>query len=254
MKLSVKTVGSGPNLVLLHGWGMNSSIWNGVLPSLQRRYQVTCVDLPGHGQSVCDAGWTMDAFVDECSELVPINSIVLGWSLGGMLALRLAHRHPRCVRKLILVASSAKFVRSKDWLSAQPKAVLSMFAGSLMDKPQATIKRFLLLQTQGTKNQVELNRLLKELMTDDGLPQLAGLECGLNILKTSDLRDDLSRLSCPILQILGGKDQLVPVAVASASMGLNPAMQSVIIDDAAHIPFISHPSETLSAIDGFCLA
>ncbi len=253
MTLFTKTAGSGPSLVLLHGWGMNSSVWNSVLPILQQTYQVTCVDLPGHGQSVCDAEWTMDAFVDELSKRVPTNSIVLGWSLGGMLALRLAYRYPSCVSKLILLAASAKFVRSKDWLSAQHKAILTLFADNLLENPKATIKRFLLLQTQGVKNQVELNRLLKTLMANDSLPQMAGLKGGLSILKTSDLRTDLSQLTCPVLQILGKKDQLIPVAVASSSVALNSAMETVIIDDATHVPFVSHPSQTLCAIDRFCL-
>ncbi|PCI21503.1 MAG: pimeloyl-[acyl-carrier protein] methyl ester esterase [Piscirickettsiaceae bacterium] len=253
MKLAIKEGGSGQNLVLLHGWGMNSSIWDSLLPELQRNFNVICVDLPGHGQSKCDATWTMEQFVDVLADQLPKQCVILGWSLGGMLALRYAAKYPSRVSGLIMLASSAKFVRSKDWRQAQPKAVLQIFADKLLENPNASIKRFLLLQTQGMDDQAGLNRLLVQVLANDKLPNLAGLKSGLDILATADLRLDLANITSPLLQILGAKDQLVPLAVAADSKSLSPTMQSVVVKGAAHVPFISHPTETIKAIRAFCL-
>jgi len=254
MNIAINTVGVGPHLLLLHGWGMSSSIWNLSLADLQKKYQVSAVDLPGHGQNHHQGNWGIDEFVDALAERMPAQSIVLGWSLGGMVALRLASRHPSRVSKLILLASSAKFVRSRDWLYAQPKAVLTMFAEKLSENPRATLKRFLLLQTQGVENQTGLSKLIKQIIVDDRLPSQEGLASGLNVLKLVDLRDELKKLACPVLQILGERDQLVPVGVGLDSKEINPAIQTTVIEGAAHVPFLSHPVETLQSIDRFCLA
>ncbi len=252
MDVLIKTAGVGPGLLLLHGWGMSSSIWNLLLPDLQKKYQVSTVDLPGHGQSSHQGAWNIDEFVDALAEQLPAQIFVLGWSLGGMVALRLASRHPHRVSKLIMLASSAQFVRSRDWLNAQPAAVLTMFAEKILENPRATLKRFLLLQTQGVENQIGLNKLIKEVIVDDSLPSQKGLASGLAILKLVDLRDELKALVCPVLQILGDRDQLVPVGVGQDSKEINPEIQTTVIEGAAHVPFLSHPIATLQSMDKFC--
>lgn len=253
MKLHLTTSGSGPDLVLLHGWAMNSSIWDLILPQLETNFRVTCVDLPGHGKSDFNGEWTLDDVVDALANVLPKTCRVLGWSLGGMLALRLTSKYPKQVERLILLASSAKFTQSDDWLHAQPASVLQQFTKQLDDKPTVTIKRFLSLQTQGLEQVAELNRLLRGVISNENFPQIAGLKSGLAILETANLRADLSELACPVLQILGENDQLIPVAVAEDSMQLNASLQQCIIKEAAHTPFLSHPGKTLCAIKEFSL-
>jgi pimeloyl-[acyl-carrier protein] methyl ester esterase len=51
MTLCIETVGDGPDLVLLHGWGMDSGIWDGVRDQLSQMFRVHVVDLPGYGAS-----------------------------------------------------------------------------------------------------------------------------------------------------------------------------------------------------------
>jgi len=253
MKLHLTANGSGPDLVLLHGWAMNSSVWASILPGLEANFRVTCVDLPGHGRSDFNAHWSLDDVVDALASALPKKCRVLGWSLGGMLGLRLALKYPRQVERLILLASSAKFTQSADWLHGQPVSVLQQFSKQLVDNPAATIKRFLSLQTQGLEQAGELNRRLRGLISTEHFPQIAGLESGLAVLETADLRDDLREVACPVLQILGENDQLIPIAVAKDAMQLNANLQQCIIKKAGHTPFLSHPEETLSAINKFSL-
>ncbi|NNG13616.1 MAG: alpha/beta fold hydrolase, partial [Gammaproteobacteria bacterium] len=54
MKLYSETIGHGPDLVLLHGWGAHSGVWAGMREALAENFSVTCIDLPGHGRSPYD--------------------------------------------------------------------------------------------------------------------------------------------------------------------------------------------------------
>lgn len=252
MKLHIKQSGQGPVLVLLHGWGMHSAVWGDFLRSLEKQFTVVCVDLPGHGQSDVEQLWTLDEVVQALVNQLPEKFMLLGWSLGGMIALRLASQYSERVSKLIMLASSAKFVRSQDWRCAQMKTVLELFSKHLIDDPKATIKRFLLLQTQGLKKAGSVNHRLRELLAEDKLPSMLGLKSGLDILAGADLRDDLPKLTCPTLLLLGEMDQLIPCSVIEASVALNPSLKSVIIDKAVHVPFLSHHDETFNEVRKFC--
>lgn len=254
MRLYAETKGNGPDLVLLHGWGMSSSVWASILPDLQKNFRVTCVDLPGHGESYCEDAWAMDDVISALANVLPEKSIVLGWSLGGMLGLRFASLYPQRVKRLILLASSPKFTQSSQWTQAQPSSILAAFSNKLLKNPTATIKRFLFLQTQGANESVALTRVLRGLLAKDNAPQLASLQSGLSILETADLRHALRGAVCPVLLLLGGKDQLVPVGVAEDSIKLNPSIKMQVISEATHVPFLSHPQETVRAINEFGLA
>jgi len=85
MKLWHESHGKGSDLVLLHGWGMNSAVWEPVIDELDQHFTVTCVDLPGHGFStLSDTENTgLDDWADAIAAVVPVNAIWLGWSLGG---------------------------------------------------------------------------------------------------------------------------------------------------------------------------
>ena len=96
----VESVGSGPPLVLLHGWAMHSGLFAPLLPRLTDRFRVHLVDLPGHGHSPTLSRYSLDTIAAAVGEAVssaagtaePVT--VLGWSLGGMVALHWALAAP----------------------------------------------------------------------------------------------------------------------------------------------------------------
>ena len=88
MSLYVETLGCGPDLVLLHGWGMNGAVWRHVAAHLAEDYCVHLVDLPGHGRSGMVEPYTLDELVREIDAAFPLPLHVVGWSLGGAVALR----------------------------------------------------------------------------------------------------------------------------------------------------------------------
>lgn len=83
MRLHTESIGTGPDLVLLHGWAMHSGVWNGVRERLARHFRLFLVDLPGHGFSpACEPG-TLERVVEMISDILPPSCMVCGWSLGG---------------------------------------------------------------------------------------------------------------------------------------------------------------------------
>ena len=111
-----------PPLVLLHGWGLSPTVWdalrNELRAGLDPATPVLTPALPGHAGAAATASATLDAWADAVAAQIPPGATVVGWSLGGMLALALATRHPTRVARLALLASTARFVA----LDAAPAA------------------------------------------------------------------------------------------------------------------------------------
>ncbi len=128
MALHVERHGSGPDLVLLHGWGLHGGVWSALAARLATSFRVHVVDLPGHGGSRDALLAGLDGLVDAVAEVTPVGARVCGWSLGGLAALRLAARHPAQVAALALVSTTPCFVRRDDWPHAMAPETLADFA------------------------------------------------------------------------------------------------------------------------------
>lgn len=250
MKLFTQSVGSGPNLVLLHGWGMNGDVWEGILPALAESFRVTMVDLPGHGRSPLSTEFTLPAISAQVANVIPDNAIVLGWSLGGVVATQLALSNPGQVASLILVCSAPRFVRAPDWPGGVDADVLASFARDLQTDFQGTIKRFLAIQAMGSDRAREEMRVLRDRLFRHGEPNHAALAGGLEILRSIDMRARLAALTCPTRLIAGEHDTLFPPAAARHTRELIADAQLVIVKGAGHAPFISHPDAFLSSLEG----
>jgi pimeloyl-[acyl-carrier protein] methyl ester esterase len=110
--LYTHTYGAGPDVVLVHGWGMHSGIWEGVAESLCDHYRVTVMDLPGHGFSrLLKTGHELDDLCAAVAAAVPAPAAWVGWSLGGLVAQRMAITGPERVSRLVLANSTPCFAR-----------------------------------------------------------------------------------------------------------------------------------------------
>ncbi|MCP3867789.1 MAG: pimeloyl-ACP methyl ester esterase BioH [Gammaproteobacteria bacterium] len=252
-RLHTRVVGRGPDLVLLHGWGMNESVWSVILPRLSGLYRVTLVELPGHGNSGCHPDQdTLASWAEACLDVAPRKADWLGWSLGGLVAVQAGLDAPCRIRKLVLVNSSPKFVKEASWPHAVEESVLRQFSSALKKNPGQTLNRFLSLQVRGDDSARMTLRLLREDVARRPDPKLLALEQGLALLLTVDLRNRLTDLRCPSLWLLGERDTLVPAAIADDLARISaPGVKVRILEGCAHALFISHPAECLSALHEF---
>lgn len=252
IELTMTQQGRGPDLVFLHGWGMNATIWQPLVERLKDDFRVTCVDLPGHGESSYESAWQLDELIEALDKQLPQQFYLVGWSLGGMIALKFSVLFPQRVNKLIMLAASAKFTQEYNWGFAQEAGVLAAFKEAVSKSPKAALRRFLLLQTQGMQNTKTIDKQMKLFINSNPLPKAESLKCGLEMLATLDVRAELQQARLPMLVLLGEHDQLVPAAVAKGSQKLNQQLSVAVIKGAAHLPFVSHIDETLAQIRGFC--
>lgn len=235
--LHVDVYGDGPDLVLVHGWGMHGGLWQSWATELGRSFRVHVVDLPGHGHSVQEkVPQTLDAWAEQVGDVVPADACWLGWSLGGQVALAAAG-NGQPVRSLVLLASTPRFVTAADWQTAVAADVFDQFAEQLENDIERTLGRFLALQVRTAEHGGETLRRLRAAWGSRPAPALQALHTGLEFLRECDLRSTLAELSMPVYWLLGERDTLVPPAVASAF----PEVHTALVPGAGHAPFLSHP-------------
>lgn len=254
MALYTQTSGAGPDLMMVHGWGLHGGIWKPLLPLLEAHFRVTCVDLPGHGRSDWQGEETLDAMAGALLSVAPAGAAWLGWSLGGLVAARAALLAPTRVNALIEIASSPCFVRRPGWQSAMLPVLLDTFADELAEDYARTLDRFLALQVRGSENSTAALKMLHALMLLQGEPNADALRAGLELLRTTDLRDRLGKIECPVLLLAGERDTLVPVSAMRAAGKLFHAAQLQVIDGAGHAPFIAQPEQVAEKITKFLRA
>ncbi|MFY8273810.1 pimeloyl-ACP methyl ester esterase BioH [Pseudoalteromonas sp. SSDWG2] len=239
-------------LVLLHGWGMNREVWDLIEPELSFIFdgEVKALDLPGYGYHQIDkaANYTCDlaGMAKKLAEQIQDGSVIAGWSLGGLVALYLAHFYPKKVSKVILIASSPFFAHSDDWPGIKLD-VLELFNKQLTENSAKTIERFLAIQAMGSQSARQDIKELRALIGQAPATDSEVLKQGLDILEHHDLRGEFASLSQPIGAIFGRLDALVPYKAIGKMQQLRPQLNIAVIDKASHAPFISHKEEFIAA-------
>ena len=251
MSLYTETAGNGPDLVLIHGWGLHSGIWDGFAPLLEASFRVTRVDLPGHGRSDWQGETALDEWVTAVQTAVPTPAAWLGWSLGGLVAMRAALMAPGQVAALIMLASSPCFVRRPGWQCAMLPLLLQTFSAELQQDYSRTLNRFLSLQVRGSEHAGTVLKTLRSILLAHGEPDAAALSAGLEMLRTTDLRHALGELDCSTLLLMGERDTLVPQRAGSETAALLSGAQLAVIGGAGHAPFLAAPQVVAERINNF---
>jgi len=241
--------GRGPALVLIHGWGMNASVFSSLAQALSVDFCVIRIDLPGYGQSA----WQHESFDRQVERIAALldDAMVLGWSLGGLYAQALAARYPERFHRLMLLNYNPCFVQRDDWSCAVPSQVFEDFSASLANGWSATIQRFLGLQMHGVARAREQVRKMTKLLIEGGEPQPGVLQFGLDLLLRRDARAELASLSLPAMLLLGERDTLVPACVGAQIHRLNPSIRVECVARSAHAPFLSHSETVIDLIREF---
>jgi len=229
-------VDNPPTLIFLHGWASSVSIWEPVIQALA--WPSRCLPLPGYVAGAADVLAPTEGVGQASAGVLPKPCVLVGWSLGGLLAIALAHDHAEQVRGLVLVAASPCLVQRPDWTAAMPSTQLQAFRAAFAQDPGATLNRFQALQTMGDSQAGVIRARLKAALPSP-LPSPAVLARGLTQLAEQDQRDTLARLTCPVRVLLGAQDRLIPVAQAPAIEALASGIHCSVMAGAAHLPFLA---------------
>ena len=242
MSLYIQRQGSGPRIVLVHGWGLHGGVFEDLAARLARDHEVIVPDLPGHGRSPA-GDLAPESVSRELLERVGDGATWLGWSLGGLVALSAATQAPTMVARLVLIGATPKFVQSPDWTAGMSAAVFAEFTNSLLTDYRATLLRFLSLHSGRDEAGKRVLRDLRARLFAHGEPGVAALQAGLEVLAATDLRGQLQGIHRPALVIQGEHDRLSAPAAAEFLARELPQARLVTVAGAGHAPFLSHPQQ-----------
>ena len=250
-QLHIETVGSGQDLVLLHGWGMHGGVWDGVRAQLAQHFRVHILDLPGYGESPTCEPYTLGHVAEVVAQAFPGKVNVCGWSLGGQVAITWALQCPEQVERVALIGATPCFTTREGWTHGISPGVFDAFALTLEQDYEATLKRFLSLQARSGEDARQVMTQLRASLFARGRPDIQVLQAGLRILQESDLRDQIASLRQPVLLIHGEHDTLAPVGSAHWLKAHLPQARLEVVQGSAHAPFLSHRQEFVKLLMDF---
>ena len=248
--LAYRSEGSGEPVFFVHGWGLNSSVWDKQLKSLSDEFQTIAVDLPGHGRTEPKANkLTVEAAAaclrDLVNELRFKKVHLVGWSLGTHVVCRAALMLGfDTVRSITIVDGTPCFVKHNDEDSwAQPETKTKWVLRGLENNFVETLTEFITTSCY-TKKEVKPNieQMMKSLFFNEHFPpdKKSAIEL-LSDFAESDIRPLLSDLKLPCLICHGERDSILPVEITKIWETFLPDTRTVIIENAGHAPFLTQP-------------
>jgi pimeloyl-[acyl-carrier protein] methyl ester esterase len=226
------------NLVFIHGWAADSHIWEQQRIAWKGQAQVWAPDLP-----VWEAAWLEEGL----RAFDPAETVLVGWSLGGMLALEVCAGGFR-PRALITMAACASFCRRPDFGLGIAPALVRGLRQRLRTEPGRVVQDFhqQLLAPGEALFQEDLHRLLPQDPDPEWLAQ------GLDYLRSRDLRGILPRVEAQALVILHGeRDRITAAAQAYFLREQLPWARLAMLPGAGHAPMISRSRELNALIADF---
>jgi pimeloyl-[acyl-carrier protein] methyl ester esterase len=227
------------NICLVHGWGVNRAVWHNIKAYFEGFGQVHLLDLPGYGDRTHE---TFPARIEDAASLlandIPDNAIVIGWSLGAILALYIQINRLVEVKALQLIAGTPRFTASSGWRYGQRLSNFVSFSESFELDYGAALKAFLLLQFSGDECARQQAKAFATAIQDYPDPSKATLQAGLKVLEHSDLRTGLSEVNVPVQIVCGEHDQICAHG-ASTFMHQHIAESQLVELDCGHVPFKS---------------
>ncbi|MGK7294943.1 MAG: pimeloyl-ACP methyl ester esterase BioH [Candidatus Wenzhouxiangella sp. M2_3B_020] len=240
-----------PDIATLHGWAMHGGLFDDLAAHwVDARWHR--IDLPGHGLRRDDP-WParVEDLLDDLIARTPAGGWLMGWSLGGLLAMQAYLRRPDAFEGLVLVAATPCFVAREHWPNGMDAGLVKAMALELAGDPESVIQRFLALEIHGSAHARDELRRLKSVALRHGVPDKAALLAGLNHLAGTDLGGRLGEIDAPVLLIGGRRDKLVPWAALQAAHERLPDSRLVRVAGSAHAPFLTDPDATAEAIRDF---
>lgn len=236
-------------LVLLPGWGFNHRVWDTMSATLRNaNMQTRCPDLHIPAEKVCKiADWCIDDYTYPLVKYLTRPCVLVGWSLGGLVAIRLARQLPGIIRAVVLLASTPCFYRRFDWPYGFNKTEVADLTRRIKMQRQSGLSYFCNLVACGDSSPRKTVEILREAVIEDERQLLHGL----HVLAHEDLRQDLSAMTCPAAIILGANDKLIDPAVADEINRLKPDTYRAIIRNTGHAPFAQGLDETVLHIREF---
>lgn len=250
-RISYIHAGSGPPLILIHGLGGSTIVWQRNIEFLAQHYSVYAIDMPGHGYSENPSlGYGLDGaskylagFMDAMK--IPQTAMV-GNSAGGLAAVNFSIKHPDRVSKLVIVDGAGLGKELAGFLRVMSiPGVGEMLAKPSVGSMRALLRALIYDQTKVPPGLAEEMANVRR-MQGRKLALLKYLRFGANVLgqKTNVIQyPELHKISVPTLVLWGRNDLLIPAAHAEKAAAVIPGAQLHIFDSCGHWPQLEKSEE-----------
>ena len=261
------------NIVLIHGWASDESIWQETQNYLDQRYRVYTLNLP--------IAKNIYSYRDAVIELIEQNDldqvILVGWSMGTLVAIQVAHQLPHKVQGLLLVSGTSRFLAdaqsgipelgsentvkyesfekenvTEAYMGGIPAALIVRMKKRLSKNCEQTITDFYKLmfsnqeQAQGLAGEIIAKDLSRRRTCD-----LIEAQAGLDFLAEADVRAVLKGITCPTLLLHGEQDEICSIGGAEFIQRQIPCAQLIIYPGVGHIPFLTNFEGFHRALEGW---
>jgi 3-oxoadipate enol-lactonase len=251
IEIAYDDVGSGPSVVLLHGYPFNRSMWREQVEVLKLDHRVIIPDLRGHGETAVTPGSvTMQTMAYDVASLLETLNIsratIGGLSMGGYVALAFYRLFPLRVRSLLL-ADTRPQADTEDGKQNREKQAEKALAEGMEGIADALLPKLLAPETVAERPEV-VKRLRDMMVGTEPEGAAAALR---GMAEREDQSAFLSRIIAPTLIIAGNKDALTPVADAELLHREIGGSRLQIIEGAGHVSNLERPEEFNTALVKF---
>ena len=242
---AVDGAADAPVVVLSNSLGATRGMWDPQVPALAERFRVVTYDTRGHGESPAPAGpYSMDDLVDDLvallDEVGASRAHVVGLSLGGMTAMRLAVREPDRVDRLALLCTSAK----PDPQPFLDRAAAVRSGGTAPLAPTVASRWVTPSFAAGHPDLVARLEAMIATADDEGYAACCEVVAGF------DLREDLGRITAPTLVVSGAEDPALPPEHQRAIAEGIPGAELLTVSPGAHLANLERTLEVTGALLG----
>ncbi|ORA31645.1 3-oxoadipate enol-lactonase [Mycobacterium aquaticum] len=232
--------GSGPAVVLSNSLGSTHRMWDAQIAELEQHFTVVRYDTRGHGASPVPEGpYTIDDLADDVVVLLDRLGIershIVGLSLGGMTAMRLAARNPERVARMVLLCTGAELRPAQAWAD---RAALVRSDGSHA-VAAAVVDRWFSPGYSGDRGPWEA------MVAATPAEGYAGC-C--EAIAQLDLSQQLSTITAPTLAIAGADDPATPPAKLEQIANAIPDAKLLVVEHAAHLANAEQPGTVTPAL------
>jgi pimeloyl-[acyl-carrier protein] methyl ester esterase len=232
--------------VLLHGWGVSKTVLQGLEEQLKIFNEITAPCLYEIADDTKDK--SLESIAGRIEEKIKTDSIIIAWSLGGLVATYLASISNK-IKAIIYIASPPCFINRNNWNNVIEQKAITDLQNNLDKNTESTLNYFAGLIAHGDISVKETNKFIRNNIADKKYKET--LSSMLNEMQLIDLRKEFSKINIPVQIILGENDSLINSKIKSEVKKIKPNTQCAIINKCGHAPFISKQQETIKIIDEF---
>jgi len=246
--------GEGQCLLFIHGWASSGRVFSQQIEYFSKDYKVVVVDLPGHGNTP----WQTMSLEDMAKDIGLLAEslgekeiFVVGSSLGGMVGLKCAELSKSPVKKLVMVGSLPRFLKTQQRPLGLMPVEMARLQKQLRERYPAILDIFFRSLFTLEERETQKFKWIHQFQKSEKSPDKEALESLLDMLSKADLTDFLTTTHIPILFLAGEKDYICSPSSLAFLKDIIPDAQYDIIKDSGHFPFIIHSQEFNEKVERF---